>query len=242
MLNEPNQKPSKRHAATIILLGLIGFIAANFTDRFLLLFVSFYEYRPNALMLSGVLQVIGNILLAALLSTYLYKSIVSLRKQGLNKKTILSSTIAVLLFIFMFGAELLTAISFHNANNYFVSAEAESAASFQAILSSKLAPSKLAKMSFLYAQHEYEYKGEIIEYKTEDGKSLKYEPTDESQKNRSFIMMSGLFYTLEPKIKAISAAIWGIMALGTLIYIFLKPEEGNSSPDKETNNSVERDA
>jgi ABC-type multidrug transport system fused ATPase/permease subunit len=230
MFNTLNNKPSKRQAVKTMLLALVGFIAANFTDRFLLLFVSFYEYHPNVLIFSGALQIIGNILLAALISQYLYKSSVVLRTQGPNKKNIASISLGVLLFIVMFGGQLMAAVAFKNANNYFVTSEAESAERFQIILNSKLAPSKLSKLSFLYAQHEYEYNGELIEYKTEDGRSLKYEPTDESRKSRSFIMMSGLYYRLEPKIRAISTAIWGLMALGTLLYILYKPDKGNTTP------------
>ncbi|NTV53858.1 MAG: hypothetical protein HGA73_00165 [Syntrophaceae bacterium] len=122
----------------------------------------------------------------------------------------------------------MAAIAFQNANNYLVTSKAEAAERFKVNLNSKLAPSKLAKLSFLYAQHEYEYNGEIIEYKTEDGRSHKYEPNDDSRKNRSFIMMSGLYYRLEPRIRAIATAIWGLMALGTFLFIFYKPDKGNA--------------
>ena len=93
----------------------------------------------------------------------------------------------------------MTAVAFQKANNYFITSRAETADRLKATLNSNLASSKLAKLSFLYAQQTYEYDGTIIEYTTEEGKSRKYEPTDESRKNRSFIIMSELYYDLEPK-------------------------------------------
>ena len=199
----PNQSPSKRHAIITVIIAAIGFIAANFTDRFLLLFISFNEIHSNVLIFSGVLQVLGNILLAALMAQYLYESVVDIRKNGPHKKNIATTSIGALIFITMLVGQMTSAIAFEKANNYIITSRAETAERFKASLNSKLAPSKLAKLSFLYAQNAYEYDGTIIEYTTEEGKRKKYEPTDESQKNRSFIIMSELYYRLETKIRII---------------------------------------
>lgn len=222
-INKPSQP--KRHAIITIVIAAIGFIAANFTDRFLLLFISFNEIHTNTLLFSGVLQILGNILLASLIAQYLYKSAVDIKKNGPHKRNIVQTGIGVLIFVTMLGGQIMSAIAFQEANDYFITSRAESAAHLKAALNSNLTPAKLAKLSFLYAQQNFEYDGTTITYTTEDGKSRMYEPTDESRKNRSFIIMSGLFYRLEPKVRTIATVAWSLFALGTILAIFLGPNK-----------------
>jgi hypothetical protein len=147
-------------------------------------------YTPlNVLVLAfGIIGPMG--LIAAVLSM-IFTGVRGVRRNGIKSWWTLWSVAGVAPFVILAITIISFSISVKDSKEYLLSlnkhdiARGQQFANKVAEMKAKNAnPEMISKVSRLYASNAYLYKGEIVDYLDETGKSVKYQPTEKERKQR----------------------------------------------------------
>jgi len=214
-MKEIREYLSSGRRLALAIAGIIGGVLVNFSGPILL---KFAPLNQSLAVTDSVLKVVGHILLASSMAVCLYLSIVIARSNGFTGKRI--ATIAFF-FIFSVVAAVMSykiCAAYNNFVQYTEAVSSDMSKEIRTKLSAATSAEKRSKLAYLNAQYVFEEEGKLITYVDRNGTEHKYQPDEETIKNRETHLFFKALIKMQNQTMVANILIW---ILSTLIAIVL---------------------
>ncbi len=209
---------TKLQTIFVIVTMVLGFVLDNASSKFLGLIMPF---GSNMAITWGVLRILGNIMVSAVLAFILFRMIRLFRESGFDLRRTLLTAASAVVVLSLIGLGIWRYTAVRDFNQYLESWNGEINDRLVRNMTEDLPVERKSKLSFLYAKGIFIQDGRLIEYLSPDGTSIPFSPSAEDQSYRNLTLFQRTQSGYEGLITTVNSLTLLTALFGSFVFGFV---------------------